>query len=149
MTHKTTGVSTTTTTFTGRPVLAAFASSKTLRDIQLPDQLSDAEEVATVGLLLKANRSIQRIGFDNSNLVLNVESVKLLRSAFFGNKKVVFMEPLTKAGEATRQAFRLEIESELRNVAKYKMEIKRIFKSAYSKYNRNWRDGPNRDKVSF
>ena len=129
-----------------------LAKSKTLRDLRCPDQLmggSNSYEVAMVGNFLKVNRSVQSIEFDHNLLILKVEDVKILRSAFYGNKKVVKMEYLSKAKQATLQAFKATTKSLLRDVAFYKSEIKKLFKRAYSKYNRNWRDGPNRAKLPW
>jgi len=133
------------------PFWKALATSKTLRNLQIPNQLMNipSDEVAMIGHFLKANRSVQHIGFDNSLLVLKVDGVKALRSAFYGNKKVVSMQPLQKAEEATRQAFRKEIDIELEKVVAYKREIKAIFQRNYSKYNRNWRDVPNVQKLPW
>jgi hypothetical protein len=125
-----------------------LARSKTLRDLQCSGQLL-SNEVAMVGRFLKKNRSIQRIGFDHKHLILNVEDVKVLRSAFFGNKKVIEMEYLVKAREATLKRFALRNHELIRQVMYYKSEIKQIFRRAYSKYNRNWRAGPNRDKLPW
>lgn len=129
-----------------------LARSKTLRDIQCPDQLmggSNSYEVAMVGNFLKSNRSVQNIGFDHSLLILKVEDVKILRSAFYGNKKVVRMEYLSQAKQATLQAFKTSTDALLRDVSFYKSQIKKLFQSAYSKYNRFWRDGPNRAKLPW
>jgi hypothetical protein len=129
-----------------------LARSKTLRVLQCPDQLmggSDSYEVAMVGNFLKANRSVQSIGFDHNLLILKVEDVKILRSAFYGNKKVVEMEYLSKAKQTTLEAFKATINGLLRDVAFYKSQIKQLFQRAYSKYNRNWRDGPNRAKLPW
>jgi len=130
----------------------ALATSKTLRDLQCSDQFLGghySNEVAVVGRFLKANRSLQHIGFDSARLVLNVEDVKVLRSAFYGNKKVMSMEYLRKAKSKTVQQFRKEIEKQVRNVQIYKSEIKILFKRAYSKYNYKWRDKPNREKLPW
>lgn len=129
-----------------------LARSKTLRDLRCRNQLlggRNSYEVAMVGRFLKSNRSVQRIWFDHEHLVLNLEDVKVLRSAFYGNKKVVEMEHLSKAKVATMEVFKQEISEQLRLVQNYKYEIKMLFKRAYSKHNRRWRDGPNRTKMPW
>jgi len=127
-----------------------LAASKTLHDLQLPDQLRESsDEVAMVGQFLKTNRSVQRINFDGSYIPLEVESVKMLRSAFYGNKKVTHLEYPTKAHQLTMQQIREETKRQMEEVKRCKAEIKRIFKSHYSKYNYNWRDKPNRLKLPY
>ena len=81
-----------------------LATSKTLRDLQLPDQLIggyNSDEVAMIGRFLKSNRSVRRIGFDSSLLILKVEDAKVLRSAFYGNKKVIDLKYLSKTRQLT------------------------------------------------
>lgn len=129
-----------------------LAMSKTLRDIQCPDQLlggSYSYEVGMIGRFLKTNRSVRKIGFDHNLLILDVENVKVLRSAFYGNKKVIQMEYLSKAKQATLKDFRTRTDSLLGKITRHKHEIRLLFKRAYSKYNRRWRDGPNRDKLPW
>eukprot|EP00531_Pseudo-nitzschia_arenysensis_P009088 CAMPEP_0116146926 /NCGR_PEP_ID=MMETSP0329-20121206/17445_1 /TAXON_ID=697910 /ORGANISM="Pseudo-nitzschia arenysensis, Strain B593" /LENGTH=1715 /DNA_ID=CAMNT_0003642747 /DNA_START=204 /DNA_END=5348 /DNA_ORIENTATION=- len=129
-----------------------LARSKTLREIQVPDQMLGgmySYEVGMVGRFLKTNRSVRKIGFDHRFLILTVENVKILRSAFYGNKKVIRMEYLTKAKQATLKDFREKTNNELNKIKGYKHEIKMLFKRAYSKYNYRWRDGPNRDKLPW
>jgi hypothetical protein len=129
---------------------STIATSKTLRDLQLPDQLIggyNSDEVAMVGRFLKLNRSVQRIGFDSSLLVLKVEDVKVLRSTFYGNKKIIDLEYLSKARQLTMSEVQKETQMLLVEVKQCKAE--RIFKSHYSKYNRNWRNTPNTLKLPW
>jgi hypothetical protein len=131
---------------------STLALSKTLEEIQFQNQLTDCkcardthdDEVAMIGKFLRTNRSVRRISFDSDALTLDVESVKVLRSAFYGNKKVVAMEYPSKAKANTMQQARAITQKCQREVAASKASIKQIFKSHYSKYNRNWRDKPNR-----
>ena len=123
---------------------SVLASSKTLRELSVPIQ--SASEVALLGKFLKTNRSVQRINFDGSFL-LTVESLKELRSAFYGNKKVVDLQYPEKAKYYTMAHGRKDTQKHLQQVATAKAQIKRLFKSHYSKYNRNWRDAPNRLKL--
>ena len=106
---------------------ASLAQSRTLKDLQLPEQLAGSD-VAHVGRFLRINRSANRIGFDSSGLILDAEGVKELRGAFYGNKKVTSFQSLNKAGEATRKRFRVQINKELELISTYKLQIKRIFK---------------------
>ncbi|KAL7552382.1 hypothetical protein ACHAWF_015624 [Thalassiosira exigua] len=129
-----------------------LSRSKTLRDLQLPDQLiggTHSDQLAMVGVFLKKNRSVQRIDFDSPILLLKVEDVKALRSAFYGNKKVVFLEYPRKAREYTLQEVARETKVQWREVEMCKAKIKRLFKAAYSKYNPRWRDGPNVQKLPW
>lgn len=127
---------------------SVFASSTTLRELQLPDQVQSSKEVMKIGLFLKKNRSLQSISFDGS-FILDVESVKVLRGAFYGNKKVVNLQYPQKAKDQTMAKIRKDTSVQLQEVSIAKASIKRIFKSHYSKYNRNWRDTPNRLKLPF
>ena len=124
---------------------SVLASSKTLRELSVP--LQSASEVALVGKFLKTNRSVQRIRFDG-HFLLTVESVKELRSAFYGNKKVVDLQYPQMAKDYTMAQGRSDTQKHLQEVASAKAQIKRLFKSHYSKYNRNWRDAPNRLKLA-
>mmetsp|Transcript_33706 Transcript_33706/g.70870 ORF Transcript_33706/g.70870 Transcript_33706/m.70870 type:complete len:1720 (+) Transcript_33706:221-5380(+) len=140
----------------GVPRVEAFwsmlAESKTLRDLQLPDQLvggNDSDELAMVGRFLKTNRSVRRIGFDSPFLLLKVEDVKVLRSAFYGNKKVADLEYPWKARKFTMEQIGEETKRLSNEVALCKREIKKLFQRAYSKYNSRWRDGPNREKLPW
>ncbi len=129
-----------------------LARSKTLREIQVPDQVMGGTysyEVGMIGRFLKTNRSVRKIGFDHRFLILTVENVKILRSAFYGNKKVIRMEYLSKAKQVTLKDFREKTNGQLDKIKGYKHEIKMLFKRAYSKYNWRWRDGPNRDKLPW
>jgi len=140
----------------GVPRVAAFwsilAESKTLRDLHLPDQLvggNDSDELAMVGRFLKTNRSVRSIGFDSPFLLLKVEDVKVLRSAFYGNKKVTDLEYPSKARKFTMDQIGEETKKLWNEVALCKREIKKLFQRAYSKYNSRWRDGPNRQKLPW
>mmetsp|Transcript_44962 Transcript_44962/g.50846 ORF Transcript_44962/g.50846 Transcript_44962/m.50846 type:complete len:848 (-) Transcript_44962:3-2546(-) len=108
---------------------STLATSKTLRDLQLPDQFtgySKSDEVAMIGRFLRSNRSVQRIGFDSSSLILKVEDMKVLRSAFYGNKKVIDMEYLSKARQLTMNEIRKETKLLIANVNRCKAAIKNI-----------------------
>jgi len=130
----------------------ALAQSKTLCVLQLPDQLTggtDSDDLAMVGRFLKSNRSVRRIGFDSQFLLLKVEDVKVLRSAFYGNKKVTDLEYLSKARSFTMKEVGNETQRLWKEVTHCKAEIKRLFRAAYSKYNPRWRDGPNQKKLPW
>ena len=129
---------------------STLATSKTLRDLQLSDQLiggSVSNEVAMIGRFLKSNRSVHHIGFDSSLLALKVEDVKVLRSAFYGNKKIVDMEYLSKARQLSMIEVKEKTQELLTEIQREKAAIKMIFKSHYSKYDRFWRIKPNELKV--
>lgn len=127
-----------------------LSKSKTLRDIRVSDQFIggyESDEVAMIGRFLKSNRSVQTIAFDSKNLVLKVTDVKVLRSAFYGNKKVTDMEFLSKARQLTLSEVNKKTTALLAVVKREKAHIKQLFKSHYSKHNRHWRDKPNKLKL--
>jgi len=127
----------------------ALSTSKTLEDLQIPGQLTRNGELSMIGNFLKVNRSVRRINFDGDGFSLDVEGVKALRSAFYGNKKVIHMKPLDASRARTVEESRRVTQEQLREVQRCKAEIKRIFKLHYSKYNFNWRDKPNRLKLPY
>lgn len=136
-------------TFGGEEIFwSVFASSTTLREIHLPSQLQGPNEVTKIGQFLRSNRSVQQISFDGSFL-LDVESVKALRGAFYGNKKVTFIQYPETAKKRTMEKIRKDTGVQLHEVSSAKSNIKRIFRSHYSKYNRNWRDKPNQLKLPY
>ena len=129
---------------------SALAWSKTLETLHLPDQLRGGpDEIAMVGRFLKTNRSVKFIRFDSVYSKLNVESAKVLRSAFYGNKKVIELQYLQKIHQNTNSYVFAETRNQLQVVTNARADIKRLFKRHYSKYNRNWRAEPNRLKAPY
>jgi hypothetical protein len=129
---------------------SVMALSKTLIELVLPDQLrGGAAEIAMVGQFLKTNRSVQNINFDSKFSMLDVESVKALRSAFYGNKKVIEMEYPAKCRQCFMHEVNVETKRQLAEVSACKAAIKRLFQSHYNKHNRRWRDTPNQLKAPF
>lgn len=131
---------------------ATLAQSKTLLELQIPDQLiggANSDDLAMIGRFLKSNRSVRSISFDSNILFLKVDDVKALRSAFYGNKKVTELVYPSKARHFTMQQVGEETKRLWNEVSLCKMEIKKLFKIAYSKHNRHWRNLPNKQKLPW
>jgi len=127
-----------------------LATSKTLQTLKIPDQLSNTfNDLEMVGTFLKTNRSVGVLAFDSKELALTVDGVMALRSAFYGNNKVIDMEFPTKSKDNLMMQTKSETKACLQTVADCKFQIKRLFKAHYSKYNYNWRDRPNTLKLPW
>ena len=126
-----------------------LATSKSIEYLDVSGQFTQPQEITMVGQFLRKNRSVRHLFFDSPHVRLDPEDVANLRSAFYGNKKVIEMPYFKQAHLNTVNQISHDTRVCNQKIMNAKATIKQIFKSHYSKYNHRWRDKPNRLKRPY